>query len=548
MLTEAREIYYHGTSSGRARLVFKEGLRADIPPEQRQYDPERGTIASYGGIYATQNAMTAESEARKAAEKFGGAPVVFGLQVETRTALFDEDQLSASIPLTLFMRRVGQNIPSSDTAQAILIALDSLDWESYRKATGAAHWDKEWYDKVDGAMMPSFEDFIGFLNEKLERRMPGEFALRLFRPYKEMIRAWMRAAIEEKATDPWSGTAKTTPIVREAHEKLLRAVRGQIAKHTKGAMFGASNIRLDQDVGFRGANKILWAVQNDNAWHWRQMPRTGADMYQRYTVLYGKPDPEFWRQYIERVGPTFVVKPGSVRDLMPGDEERPTNPWPLNQSRTHELLPEELLRLRWKHLGTFLDDPQFQSYKDTPWPDEFGEPAYGQRGRERHVADSMRQIMRGILLTESPVVPHTVGDESTAIFYFELGHGNEAYHVDPGDEFEMDYTDPRTHEIWVLNHGQVERHQQIMEDLVDFDLEDDEAMEEYFQEHGELPTWSHNLVWDYLDPPVDSRWKGHFEGDTGRLSVVNPGQYKWTGKLQGVLEAEFNPKEIHLFE
>ena len=164
------------------------------------------------------------------------------------------------------------------------------------------------------------------------------------------------------------------------------------------------------------------------------------------------------------------------------------------------------------------------------------------------IVASCRQIMRGILLTESPVTRHAIGDDDTAEFYFGIGHGDADYMSKPnvsGYDDKDQYTDPMTHEIWLLVHGGVERHQQVKADELDFDPSDSEALHDYLDSE-ELPTWSHNAVWNYLKP--DDHWKGHYEGDTGRLSVINPGRYKWTGKLQGVLEAEFNPKEIHLFE
>lgn len=157
------------------------------------------------------------------------------------------------------------------------------------------------------------------------------------------------------------------------------------------------------------------------------------------------------------------------------------------------------------------------------------------------------------MLTEAvatdDVTIHKIGDEDTARFYFEIGHGNSEYHV---SEFDVEYTDPMTHDIWVLKHGEVQRRQQTRMGQIEdegVDISDPEALQSYVdgkaEEGQELPTWSHNEVWGR---GVDDHWKGHYEGDTGRLSVVNPGRFKLTGQLLGMLRAAFSPKEIHVFE
>ncbi|KKN96782.1 hypothetical protein LCGC14_0164260 [marine sediment metagenome] len=145
----------------------------------------------------------------------------------------------------------------------------------------------------------------------------------------------------------------------------------------------------------------------------------------------------------------------------------------------------------------------------------------------------------------SDVTLHKIDDEGTSVFYFDLGHGNTSY--DDG----MEYTDPLTHEIWVLMHGEIQRYHQLnMPNIEDegVDLSDPEALQAYVDQQEEkgrgLPTWSHGMLW----PNPDQYWKGHYEGDTGRLSAMNPGRFKLTNQLIGMLRSEFSPTEIHVFE
>lgn len=174
--------------------------------------------------------------------------------------------------------------------------------------------------------------------------------------------------------------------------------------------------------------------------------------------------------------------------------------------------------------------------------------------------DASRQVMRRIMLMTEAVVAsdvtiHKIGDDDTAAFYFGIGHGDSDYMKQPmvtGYEDKDEYTDPLTHEIWVLKHGEIQRsHQLNMPQIEDdgVDVSDPEALQSYIDQQAEqgqeLPTWSHNEV---FGPDTDDYWKGHYEGDTGRLSVVNPGRFKLTGQLLGLLRSEFSPSEIHVFE
>lgn len=100
----ATMILYHGTGGQNLSSIFSEGLRPDAP---KLYDQELdyGSIQSYGGVYLTDNLLTALSSARKSAGKIPEnkeiidhqvltkQQIVVMVQVETRTPhiIVDED-------------------------------------------------------------------------------------------------------------------------------------------------------------------------------------------------------------------------------------------------------------------------------------------------------------------------------------------------------------------------------------------------------------------------------------------------------------------------
>jgi len=80
--------------------------------------------------------------------------------------------------------------------------------------------------------------------------------------------------------------------------------------------------------------------------------------------------------------------------------------------------------------------------------------------------------------------------QESAEHYFALGHGEESEGFIESD--------PSTHQVWVLVDGEIES-----APTDEFDRP---------QTHGTL--WGHDLA--------NETWKGRYEGDTGRLSVVPP--------------------------
>lgn len=96
--TAVRKLFWHGTSSKYLRRILKMGL--DPGSKEKQYtsapdDRSGRSIETYGGIYLTDNWMTALTHANNAARKSGGYPMMIAVSYDTRTprTLIDEDDL-----------------------------------------------------------------------------------------------------------------------------------------------------------------------------------------------------------------------------------------------------------------------------------------------------------------------------------------------------------------------------------------------------------------------------------------------------------------------
>jgi hypothetical protein len=97
-LEAARNTYYHGTSSRNLRKILKEGLNPEAKDklyDRPEYEGGSGgrSLSPYGGVYLTDNIMSAYSFSGTAAQKMGGGRIILVVTYDTSTpnTLVDED-------------------------------------------------------------------------------------------------------------------------------------------------------------------------------------------------------------------------------------------------------------------------------------------------------------------------------------------------------------------------------------------------------------------------------------------------------------------------
>jgi len=223
-LTENRETLFHGTSSPSARRILSQGF---IPnPKNKVWTDEE---ESYYGSYFSTSVETAIDYGETASYKYGNPfkVVVFCVQVETRTALPDED-----------------NLPH----------LKGAFLNSVRKVVGPSR-ESFLHAKDDG-----FDDDI---KRDCVNTLLG--ALKISGKKSEFI--WNR--LYEVVSDLYDLIEKfgSTIINRKEYRSLVdeyaRIVKDVIGTQWSHLSKGARKrtLRVPSSISFRGANKITGAVE-----------------------------------------------------------------------------------------------------------------------------------------------------------------------------------------------------------------------------------------------------------------------------------------------
>lgn len=268
-LCEARENFYHGTSSVLAKKILKEGFVPD--PKQKIWDSEKGSLESYYGTYLTKNLMTAISSAWKTKEKFGGDRVIFEVQVETRTGLFDEDELPHIEPYI------------ANSLKLIINRYLANDIVENRN-----HYKKN----IDDAVKMWISNLMRFM--KLPYEVPIQRWDRL-KPYAEEL-AWQSifniAMYDENSN-------KETPGFRKAKADLIKAIGGLAASRQN--VEAVTNIRIAEPITFRGSNKIIAAILL------KGIDDPTANRIVHLIPLYGSVSKDFIDQFKMRWGGNFKV-------------------------------------------------------------------------------------------------------------------------------------------------------------------------------------------------------------------------------------------------
>ena len=161
---------YHGTSDTLAPKILSEGIvpgRTLVWDQERAKEDERSR-ASYGGVYFTNNFMTACSAAHTAVEQFGGKFLLVMAQLELRTPsiLLDEDKLSNPIRAfneTLhvnangwyYMDWVSAEMPDLDKVVQTYLNQISKTYTSVQKSS-LGFQDQRQFE----AIIPQVRDFI----------------------------------------------------------------------------------------------------------------------------------------------------------------------------------------------------------------------------------------------------------------------------------------------------------------------------------------------------------------------------------------------------
>lgn len=234
-VTAAKRLYYHGTSTVFAKRILSEGF---VPnPKRKVWDSGTGKFESYVGTYASRDFEIAADAARAAAKKFNGRPVVFELQVETRGAMIDEDELPDMVDA--LNEGVGYDVcgyeewyGKSEEEIDQYIEGDGIDEHA---DAGTAEWFQRYWQLSRSMKFDAQKKF----RKHMQFRVYGL-------AYATLVAAARGHFYNDKPFDD---------DVREAEREVLKGI-GSVGKLTENV----KNLRVTEPITFRGANRIMAAI------------------------------------------------------------------------------------------------------------------------------------------------------------------------------------------------------------------------------------------------------------------------------------------------
>jgi hypothetical protein len=259
--TAAKRTMFHGTSSKAISSILTHGLI--IRPPTKVY-PAGEEWAAFPGIYLAEDIEDAQIAAANAVDSMGGNVTLIEIQVETRTAVMDED----------FLPGMGA---------AILSALRTLNLESanrilVHKMTGDKFLEvvQKAADRYINELKKAADVYIRELGSsvslpEIQGSEPAWERVDRARPaIEDMIWTALEYYIEKE--DGWVVTDSLLHFaVREKFDKFIRQL--PLTKEIA--------LRVPDTIGFRGANRILSIAELILDW--------GQPDPAKIKVHYGKP-------------------------------------------------------------------------------------------------------------------------------------------------------------------------------------------------------------------------------------------------------------------
>jgi len=277
--TSEKATYFHGTCSKFSKKILKKGF---IPnPKEKMW--ANGRLESFTGTYLTTNFMTAYSAAGNAMRKFGDNRVIFEVQVETKEGIMDEDELPGMFQF--LQRACGHLLP-----QGFVKRMFKKEEYSEKEVND---------DYVVPAAKLWLESFLK-RRKKEKQEMSKELKEKLIQALGVYALATLKD-IAEHGDESETGSKEIAEL-RKAKEKVLSILKGELAKRDIFDTFGNNNIRIPDPITFKGANKILSAIEIKE---FEEKPSI-------LVPLYGEPSSTFLKGYEGHITDKFEVKKSSI--------------------------------------------------------------------------------------------------------------------------------------------------------------------------------------------------------------------------------------------
>lgn len=255
-LTEAKfrksVTMFHGTSSVFLPTILSNGLVPNPKKKKWDVDPNisLGTQSrvSLPGSYWTSNLLTATGSARSTTEKFGGETIVVIAQIQTRSAMADEDNVTHSL-------RLGYDS-----------AFGGRYSDSPGLVAGVYYDSRDYYEQVKQKFIDLTHRELSGDNEK--KPVPEKLLGQTFDALTlRIIAHGIKDAGNDRYWNPvYRVTNKpdNTPTVPETEQNLLN-IKDKLTRYYRESTEDASvfrhTLRITEPVTYRGANRITHIVE-----------------------------------------------------------------------------------------------------------------------------------------------------------------------------------------------------------------------------------------------------------------------------------------------
>jgi len=304
----ARKTYFHGTSAKFLRSILKNGILPQTKEgvwkkETEHNSPASPSKKSFGGSYWALDAGTALRYANDAERKLGGNPLVVAAELETRSALPDEDDFLSVIERGV--NRLWGKDYSTSGENAVMFNYLSLLFKHQTSSDMIKNWRaiflEDLSDVMKGAKFQT-PDFLKLLDDlllaELTRRVSyfdrKEGGMYGYQYYLKQALERLELSRDTEVNQPTPAEGENAR--REALDHLMRKLK-KVAQRESSI---GSTLRMLQPVKFSGANKITMVLELIET---KEEDKTTY----KFKLHYGSLSPKFVEGWKTRMGYDFTL-------------------------------------------------------------------------------------------------------------------------------------------------------------------------------------------------------------------------------------------------
>lgn len=234
----AKRLMYHGTSSKYIRSILKNGL-----VYKKDHSNYENDLKSFPGVYFAFNFGTAMSCAGTAARKTKANPLYVVANIETQTALLDEDNIRIEMFISLTPRQLYQQIESWGLEK-------TLDYNKPK----ILNMLEKLLERRYALTKQQKDNFIFRIEKYLMLALKYYYIIYIFKSSPEFYKSEL-----EKLSAKYNKEEYSTYYLK-AYTEFLNKTKTLVRSYKEEWEF-STNVRVTEPVTYSGANRILVVVE-----------------------------------------------------------------------------------------------------------------------------------------------------------------------------------------------------------------------------------------------------------------------------------------------